>query len=107
MKRDEIFASVAVLLLAGIIVYLTRVGALTIGHLGRKHTKIAANQSIAADEIMAAGGDPGSLIAGPSIYVVNTPWPYGAAVGNVLPPTNAGATLPGAAPADYLGFTGT
>jgi len=104
MRHDEIFASVAVLILAGVLVYLTKIGVLTVGLAAQKGNRIAANQSVDASAIEAAGGDPGSLIEGPAIYVANTPWPYGAPVGNTIPPSSAGVTLPGAPSSDFLGF---
>jgi hypothetical protein len=104
MKHDEILASLAVLVLSGVLVYLTKVGLLTIGHANRKSMSISANQAVAADEITAAGGDPGSLIQGASIYLANAPWPFGPNVGNVIPPNSAGVTLPGADAANFLGF---
>jgi hypothetical protein len=104
MKHDEILASVAVLILAGVLVYLTRIGVLTIGLAAHRSDSIAANQAIAGNEIAASGGDPGSLIYGPAIYVANTPWPFGSGAGNVIPPTSAGNTLPGAISADFLGM---
>jgi hypothetical protein len=104
MRHDEILASVAVLVLAGVLVYLTKIGVLTVGLAARKSNRIAANQATDAAAIEAAGGDPGSLISGPAIYVANTPWPYGAPVGNVIPPASASVTLPGSPSTDFLGF---
>lgn len=104
MQREEILASVSVLVLSGVLVYLTKVGAITIGKIGQKSNRITANQSIASAAINANDGDASGFVYGPSIYVANQPWPFGANVGNTLPPTSAGVTLPGASQADFLGF---
>lgn len=104
MKHEEILASLAVLALSGVLVYLTKVGAITINTLGNRNRRIAGNQVIAANQVLATGGDPASLLSGPAIYVSQTPWPFGPNVGNTLPPTSAGVTLPGANQADFLGF---
>lgn len=104
MRHDEILASVSVLVLAGVIVYATKFGGVTVAKLLHKDATIAANQQNAAWAVNGAGGDPSALVNGPAIYVQNTPFPYWPPVGNVIPPTNAGTTLPGAANADFLGF---
>lgn len=106
MKHEDILASVAVLILAGVLVYLTKIGFLAIGGSAAKSGRITANQSIDTAAIAGAGG-AAALISGPSIYMLNSPWPFGSNTGNVIPPTNAGTTLPGANAADFLGFTGT
>lgn len=107
MPKEDILASVAVLVLAGVLVYMTKVGLLTIGGASAKRGRISANQAIDADGIVAAGGDPSDLLNGPSIYVSSLPWPFGANVGNVIPPNSAGVTLPGSVGADFLGFATT
>jgi hypothetical protein len=105
MKHEDILASVAVLILAGVIVYLTKVGFLAIGRGAGKTSKIDYAQAI--DKAGVAGaGDAAALLSGPAIYLANTPWPFGANQGNTLPPTSAGTTLPGATNSDFLGFTG-
>lgn len=104
MKHEDILASVAVVILAGVLVYLSKVGFIAL-HLGsNKVDRISANQEIDVSAISGAGGTPSALISGPSIYMANTPWPFGANVGNVIPPNSAGVTLPGADNADFLGF---
>jgi hypothetical protein len=104
MKNDEILASLAVLVLSGVLVYLTKVGLITIGQGTAQAAKISANQAIDQSGITGAGGNPDALTSGPSIYLANTPWPYGPNDGNVIPPASAGQTIAGASPSDFLGF---
>lgn len=104
MKHEDILASVAVVILAGVLVYLTKIGAIALNLGAKKSNRIDANQQIDAAAITATGGAPSALISGPAIYMANTPWPFGANVGNVIPANSAGVTLPGAADADFLGF---
>lgn len=103
MKHEDILASVAVLILAGVLVYLTKIGFLVIGGSTAKGNRISANQAIDTNAINATGA-ASALISGPSIYLANTPWPFGPNDGNVIPPTSSGTTLPGANAADFLGF---
>lgn len=104
MNKSEIIAGVAVIALTGTIAYLSKAGLLTIAHLTNKSNKHAAMQAIAVDDITGAGGSAQSFFGGPSIYLANTPWLFGANVGNVIPPNSAGVTLPGSIQADFLGF---
>ena len=104
MNREEVFASVAVLALAGVLTYLTRAGFIAFNHVGKRHDTINANRAIAAPDIVGGGGDAAAFLTGPSIYIANSPWLFGANVGNVIPPNSAGVTLPGAVQADFLGF---
>jgi hypothetical protein len=103
MKHDEILASVSVLVLAGVIVYATKVGLITTGNLLNKSSKISTSQSFDSASIQAVGGDPNALLSGPSIYLSNAPYPFWPPVGNVLPPNNSSGTI-GVANGDFLGF---
>jgi hypothetical protein len=103
MKHDEILASVSVLVLAGVIVYATKVGLITTGNLLHKSGKISANQAFDSASIQAAGGDPNALLSGPSIYLANAPYPFWPPVGNVIPPNNSAGTIT-ATGGDFLGF---
>lgn len=104
MGKSEILAGVAVVALVGTFSYLSKAGLLTFVHMFHKRSHISANQAIASNDIAGAGGDPASFISGPAIYAANSPWLFGANVGNVIPPNSAGVTLPGAVAADFLGF---
>lgn len=104
MQRSEIIAGVAVVALTGTIAYLSKAGLLTVLHLTGRKNKHQAMQAMASDDISGAGGNAQSFFGGPSIYLANTPWLFGANVGNVIPPLSAGVTLPGAVQADFLGF---
>src|SRR6202046_4254269 len=103
MKHEEILASVSVLVLAGVIVYATKVGLITTGNLLHKSNKHSTSQSFDSPAIQAIGGDPSQLVNGPSIYLSNTPYPFWPPVGNVLPPNTSSGTI-GAADGDFLGF---
>lgn len=104
MGKSEVLAGVAVVALTGTLAYLSKAGLLTFMHLKRKSNHISASQAIASDDIAGAGGNPQAFLSGPTIYSANTPWLFGANVGNVIPPNSAGVTLPGAVAADFLGF---
>jgi hypothetical protein len=104
MNKTEIATGVAVVAVTGAIVYSAKLGLTTLNIFGRKRSKVTANQAIAQQAITGAGGDPMSFIGGPAIYAANTPWLFGANVGNTIPPTSAGVTLPGAGEGDFLGF---
>lgn len=104
MQRSEIIAGVAVVALTGTIAYLSKAGLLTLAHLSKRTNKHTAMQAVATDDISGAGGSAQSFFGGPSIYLANTPWLFGANVGNVIPPNSAGVTLPGSVQADFLGF---
>lgn len=104
MNRSEIVTGVAVVAVTGAIVYSAKIGLLTLNLFGKRRKHISANQAIASSAIAGANGDTASFINGPAIYSANTPWLFGPNVGNVIPPTSAGVTLPGAQDADFLGF---
>lgn len=104
MNKSEIATGVAVAALVAGIAYSSKLVALTAAIFGSKKSRISANQSIASPDIAGAGGNPAAFLSGPAIYAANTPWLYGANVGNVIPPNSAGVTLPGAVAADFLGF---
>lgn len=104
MGKSEILAGVAVVALVGTFSYLSKVSFISFAHMFRKKSHISAAQAIASDDIAGAGGNPGAFISGPAIYAANSPWLFGANVGNVIPPNSAGVTLPGAVAADFLGF---
>lgn len=104
MGKSEIMAGVAVVALTGTLAYLSKAGLLTFAHMFHKKAHISASQAIASDDIAGANGDPSAFISGPAIYSANSPWLFGANVGNVIPPNSAGVTLPGAVAADFLGF---
>jgi hypothetical protein len=99
VKHEEILASVSVLVLAGVIVYATKVGLITTGTLLSKQNKYSANQQSDISAVNAAGGSS-QLVSGPSIYMSNTPWPYWPPVGNVIPP-NSNQVV---GTSDFLGF---
>lgn len=104
MNKAEIITGVAVVAVTGAIVYSAKIGLMTLHLFGSKKNKISSNQAIASSAIAGAGGDPTSFIQGPSIYMSASPWLFGPNVGNTIPPTSAGVTLPGADQADFLGF---
>lgn len=104
LDRHEIITGVAVVAVTGAIVYSSKLLLLTGSLFGKKKGKIAGNQAIAQDAIAGAGGNANAFISGPSIYTANSPWYFGPNVGNTLPPSSAGVTLPGAEAADFLGF---
>jgi hypothetical protein len=106
MRHEEVMASVAVLVLAGVLVYLTKIGVLAVGGAVNKDAMRAANQMSAAADIGGAGGDPSAFVYGPAIYMANTPWLFSPPGGNTIPPTGS-QTLPGAGPTDFLGFIST
>jgi hypothetical protein len=104
LDRHEVFTGVAVIAITGAIVYSSKLLILTGNIFGRKKGRITANQAIATPAITGAGGNPNAFTGGPSIYTANAPWPFGPNVGNTIPATSAGVTLPGADQADFLGF---
>jgi hypothetical protein len=107
MNKADVITGVAVVAVCGGITYGAKVLGLTTAIFGRKRSQITASQAIASNDIAGAGGDPSAFLSGPSIYAANSPWLFGANVGNVIPPNSAGVTLPGAVAADFLGFTTT
>jgi hypothetical protein len=106
MKHDEILASVSVLVLAGVIVYATKVGLITTGTLLSKSNKINSAQSFDSNSISASGGNAMALLQGPSIYLANAPYPFWPPIGNVIPANSATTTI-GSANGDFLGFVAT
>jgi hypothetical protein len=106
MRRDEVMASVSVLVLAGVLVYLTKIGVLVVGQSASKDAMIAANQANAAADISAAGGNAAAFITGPAIYMVNTPWLFSPPGGNTIPAPGT-ANIVGAGASDFLGFLST
>lgn len=104
MNKSEILAGVAIVALTGTITYLSKAGLLTFAHLNRKSSHIAANRAVATDDIAGANGNAEGFLSGPAIYSANSPWLFGAAVGNTIPPNSAGVVLPGAIAGDFLGF---
>jgi hypothetical protein len=103
MRHDEILASVSVIVLAGVIVYATKVGLITTGTLLSKKGKITAAQSFDSNSISASGGNAMALLQGPSIYLASAPYPFWPPIGNVLPPNGAATTI-GPTGGDFLGF---
>jgi hypothetical protein len=103
MNHEEILAAVSVTVLAGVIVYATKVGALTTSNLLHKQNKISTNQSFDSPAIQASGGDPSQLVQGPSIYLANAPYPFWPPIGNVIPANSATNTI-GVGDGDFLGF---
>lgn len=104
LNRHEIITGVAVVAVTGAIVYSSKLLLLTGNLFGRKRSHISANQAIASQAIAGAGGNGSAFISGPAIYTANSPWMFGPNVGNTIPPSSAGVTLPGAEAADFLGF---
>jgi hypothetical protein len=102
MNSTDVLASVAVLVLSGVLVYLGRNGLKSANSWAQKEATVNANRQTAGADVAAAYGGPQAFIQGPSIYVANTPWLFQAPVGNTIPPSQASG-YPGAGPSDFLG----
>jgi hypothetical protein len=106
MNKEDVLASTAVLVLAGVLAYLGRNGLRSANAWASKEMTMSAKKQRAGSDIASVYGGPSAFVNGPAIYVANTPWLFQAPIGNTIPPT-AASGYPGAGPSDYIGDLGS
>lgn len=82
MSKDEILAALAVLALAGAIIFVW----------GNKPPEVAASIAHTGKyeaDLEATGDNMDAFNYGPSIYVASTPYLFQVALGNIVPPLTA------------------
>jgi hypothetical protein len=100
MDKEGALAALAILVLAGVLVYGYKT-ATTVGAANAQNTMYGSEASAAMNviqsEILAAGTQQ-AFNSGPAIYLAQTPYLFNVPIGNIIPSTSPSNTLPGSVP---------
>jgi len=102
MDKEGVLAAVAVLALAGVLVFAYK-SAATVNSTVGKTTATADRAAMTNDMItteVIAGGSTSLFNNGPAIYVAQTPYLFNIPIGNVLPNVSPSTTINGAVSVD-------
>lgn len=97
MDKEGVLAAVAILVLAGVIVY--GYNQISANNAAVSKQNVMDNQALMSQEVIQseilATGSANAFNSGAAIYVANTPYLFQAPLGNVIPNNAVSTTLPG------------
>jgi hypothetical protein len=98
MDKNEVMAALSILVLSGVLVYAYKYA--SGAHAANAQQAILTNEAALAQNAIAteilASGSANAYNNGAAIYLAATPYLFQVPLGNVIPSSSAGNTLPGA-----------